>query len=79
MSIALDKEHQPFVLADSAKQVCDMELDVSWAQELAMPSATPSFASGGLWSAYIGATGIKFYFSSPTLGIHPYKAAWFDP
>jgi hypothetical protein len=79
MSIALDKEHQPFVLPDGAKRVCDMELDVSWARELTMPSAAPSFVSGGLWSAYIGATGIKFYFSSPTLGIHPYKAAWFDP
>jgi hypothetical protein len=79
MSIALDREHLPFVIPDSAKRVCDMELDVSWAHELFLPQTTPSFASGGLWSAFVGATGTKFYFSSPTLGIHPYKAAWFDP
>jgi hypothetical protein len=78
MAIALDKEHQPFVLPNIASQVCDMELDVSLAPELSMPSGTPSFASGGLWSAFTGAMGTKFYFSSPTLGLHPYKAAWFD-
>jgi hypothetical protein len=79
MSIALDKEHQPFVLSTSLPRVCDMELDISWAEDLLMPSTTPSFVSGGLWSAFSGPTGTKFYFSSPTLGIHPYKAAWFDP
>ena len=31
-------------------------------------------------SALVGTPlGTKFYFSSPTLGIAPYKAAWFDP
>jgi hypothetical protein len=76
MSIALDKEHSPFIISDS--QGCDMELDVGWGDSLQMPSCAPSFVSGGLWSAFAGATGTKFYFSSPTLGISPYKAAWFD-
>jgi len=79
MEIALDKEHYPFVVADPQAEACDMELDVGWAQNLQMPSTKPSFVSGGLWSSFAGATGTKFYFSSPKLGISPYKAAWFDP
>ena len=79
MSIALDKEHHPFVISNHQTAACALELDVSWANDLELPSVSPAFVSGGLWSAYTGATGTKFYFSSPTLGISPYKAAWFDP
>ena len=79
MSIALDKEHHPFVIPNHSAQTCDLELDISWAGDLPLPSTTPSFVSGGLWSAFTGSTGTKFYFSSPTLGRAPYKAAWFDP
>ncbi len=79
MSMALDKEHHPFIIPTHPTKACDLELDVSWANDLELPSTTPSFASGGLWSAFVGATGTKFYFSSPTLGVTPYKAAWFDP
>jgi hypothetical protein len=79
MSMALDKEHHPFVISSEHKQACDMELDVSYTDVLEMPSGEPSFASGGLWSAYVANTGTKFFFSSPTLGLSPYKAAWFDP
>ncbi len=46
---------------------------------LPQPSTVASFVSGGLWTSFTGATGTKFYFSSPTLGSAPYKAAWFDP
>jgi hypothetical protein len=79
MSIGLDKEHHPFIIPNHQTQACDLELDVSWADDLPLPSGTPSFLSGGLWSAFTSPTGTKFYFSSPTLGISPYKAAWFDP
>jgi hypothetical protein len=79
MAIALDQEHQPFLLPNATDQVCGMELDVSWVDELSLPSSAPSFISGGLWSAYTSSTGTKFYFTSSTLGSHPYKAAWFDP
>jgi hypothetical protein len=78
MSVALDQEHQPFLLPDHNGRVCDMELDVSWADEVPLPPTTPSFVSGGLWSAFTGPTGTKFYFTNSTLGSHPYKAAWFD-
>jgi hypothetical protein len=78
MAIALDKEHHPFIVPAHQKVACDLELDVSWADTLELPGAAPSFASGGLWSAFTSSTGTKFYFSSPTLGISPYKAAWFD-
>jgi hypothetical protein len=79
MSIALDKEHHPFIISDPSNAACDLELDVSWADNLELPATFPSFVSGGLWSAFTSNTGTKFYFSSPTLGISPYKAAWFDP
>lgn len=78
MSIALDKDHHPFVVTNANSAACDMELDVCFADALEMPASAPAFSSGGLWSAFAGPTGTKFYFSSPTLGISPYKAAWFD-
>ena len=79
MPVALDKEHNPFIADDPKTEACDIELDVYWAETLDMPAAGPSFIPDGLWSAFAGATGTKFYFSSPMLGISPYKAAWFDP
>lgn len=79
LSMALDKDHYPFVIPQPKAFACDMELDVSTAEMLEMPSTAPSFTSGGLWSAFTDPTGTKFYFSSPTLGVAPYKAAWFDP
>jgi hypothetical protein len=79
LALALDKEHHPFVISADKKQACDMELDVSWADQLELPSTSPAFVSGGLWSAFTSSTGTKFYFSSPALGRDPYKAAWFDP
>jgi hypothetical protein len=79
MRAALDPEHTSFVLSGDALQTCDVELDVCGAAGLAQPESTPCFSSGGLWSAYTASTGTQFYFSSPTLGSTPYKAAWFDP
>jgi hypothetical protein len=79
MPVALDPEHRPFAISNAGPGVCDIELDVSWANALLMPASSPAFTSGGLWSAYTGFSGTKFYFSSPVLGAAPYKAAWFDP
>jgi hypothetical protein len=79
MRAALDPEHKSFILSGDALQTCDIELDICGAAELALPKSTPCFNSGGLWSAYTQPTGTQFYFSSPTLGREPYKAAWFDP
>jgi hypothetical protein len=79
MPVALDPEHQPFLLSSSSKNPCSFELDVSWVDGLAVPKSQPSFSSGGLWSAYASSTGTQFYFSSPAVGPRPYKAAWFDP
>ena len=77
--MAIDPEHRPFLLSSAPKPACDIELDVSWADSLELPGMPPSFASGGLWSAYHSSTGTQFYFSSPAVGARPYKAAWFDP
>jgi len=79
MTAALDPEHQPFATPDTGGEACDIEFDVCWANALQMPSSSPAFVSGGLWSAFTDSTGSKFYFSSPALGRAPYKAAWFDP
>jgi hypothetical protein len=79
MRAALDPEHKPFVVSGDASQACDVELDISWATQLSLPAAAPCFNSGGLWSAHTHPIGTQFYFSSPTLGNRPYKAAWFDP
>jgi len=79
MPVALDQEHQPFLLPSTANHTCHMELDVSWADSLTLPKSNPSFLSSGLWSAYTSDTGTKFYFCSPAVGPKPYKAAWFDP
>ena len=77
--VALDPEHEPFLLPSTANHACHFELDIAWAESLALPKMQPSFSSGGLWSAYASETGTKFYFSSPAVGPRPYKAAWFDP
>jgi hypothetical protein len=79
MRAALDPEHKSFVLSGDALRTCNVELDICGAAALAPPKFTPCFNSGGLWSAYTASTGTQFYFSSPTLGSTPYKAAWFDP
>jgi hypothetical protein len=77
--VAIDPEHQRFVLSSGGEQGCHFELDIAWTDNLAMPTDRPSFTSGGLWSAYKAETGTKFYFSTPAVGKAPYKAAWFDP
>lgn len=79
MFVALDPEHERFLLPSTANHACHFELDISWTHALELPSAQPSFSSGGLWSAYVTSTGTQFYFCSPAAGTRPYKAAWFDP
>ncbi len=79
MRVAIDKEHNPFLLPSRSYAPCEIELESYFANSLEAPSATPSFVSGGLWSAFTGPFGTTFYFTSPTLGASPYKAAWFDP
>jgi hypothetical protein len=77
--VAVDPEHQPFMLPSTANHACHFELDIAWAEKLEQPRKQPSFFSGGLWSAYASETGTQFYFSSSTVSPVPYKAAWFDP
>jgi hypothetical protein len=78
MAVALDPEHNSFAITDATTVACDMELDISWADTLHMPASSPAFTSGDLWSAFTDSTGTKFYFSSSSLSLAPYKAAWFD-
>jgi hypothetical protein len=78
MRLALDREHFPFLLSENSGRSCDIEIQVLWADELEAPEATPLFESGGLWTSYQASWGHQFYFSTPSLGTSPYKAAWFD-
>lgn len=57
---------------------CDVNLQVSWADSLRMPSSTLLFQSGGLWSLFAEPSGYRFSFLSPLLGMTPYKEAWLD-
>jgi hypothetical protein len=79
IAVAADPEHVPFLKAYAPDHGCDIEMDVCWADTLALPEVSPTFVSGGLWSAYVSSWGTKFYFSSAAIGSEPYKAAWFDP
>ena len=56
----------------------DIDLQVSWADSLRVPTSTPLFHSGGLWSLYAEPSGYRFSFLSPLLGMTPYKEAWLD-
>jgi hypothetical protein len=79
MPVVVDPEHRSFQLPSMPNRPCNLELDISWTDSLALPNAPPSFSSGGLWSAFASETGTKFYFSSAAISPFPYKAAWFDP
>ena len=57
----------------------DIEIGVSWTDQLELPGGEPLFNSGGLWRLYPESGGYRFYFSTSFLGTSPYKAAWFDP
>jgi len=59
--------------------LCDVNLQVAWADSLRVPDSTLLFHSGGLWSLFAESAGFRFSFLSPLLGMTPYKEAWLDP
>jgi hypothetical protein len=71
----LDHELRTFAVETDS---CDVEILVEWARDLKVPEGAPLFHSGGLWSVFEESSGYRFYFSTPSLGETPYKAAWFD-
>jgi hypothetical protein len=75
ITIALDPALRDFEIepADGGVQI-----QVSWTDRLETPAGVPLFNSGGLWSLFAESDGYRFYFSTPFLGVSPYKAAWFD-
>lgn len=75
MRLALDRELLPFCVPPAA---LDVRIDIDWIDRFAMPSAAPTFHSGGLWSLFEEDGGYRFYFSTAFLGAEPYKSAWFD-
>jgi hypothetical protein len=76
LRLGLDKELEAFA---HEAEACDVNIEVSWADSLAVPQTTPLFYSGGLWSLFAEPSGYRFSFLSELLGKTPYKEAWFDP
>ena len=75
LRLMLERELAAFAVEQDA---CDVNLQIGWVDSLAAPLSTLLFHSGGLWSLYAEASGYRFSFLSPLLGMTPYKEAWFD-
>lgn len=75
LQVELDPELLPFHVSSEHPEV---RIEVDWTSEIAAPSGSLIFDSGGLWSLYEEYGGYTFYFSTPRLGATPYKTAWFD-
>jgi hypothetical protein len=76
LRLSFERELRAFALQVDS---CDVNLQISWADSLAVPRSTLLFHSGGLWSLFAESSGYRFSFLSPLLGMTPYKEAWFDP
>jgi hypothetical protein len=75
LRLALEPGLLPF---ETESQLCDVEITAAWVDVLKIPTARPSFSSGGLWSAFSENHGTSFYFQTDYLGESPYKRAWFN-
>jgi hypothetical protein len=76
IQLALDPGLRDFTAGPSRN---DIQIQVEWTENLAIPSGEPLFCSGGVWRLFEESGGYRFYFSAASLGPSPYKAAWFDP
>jgi hypothetical protein len=75
IQLALDPGLRDFAVEQDAG---DIEIRVAWTDDLKVPAGEPLFNSGGLWQLFEERDGYRFIFSTPFLGVWPYKAAWFD-
>ncbi len=75
LRLTLERELRAFA---SPADCCDVNLQISWAESLEIPSSKLLFHSGGLWSLFAEPCGYRFSFLAPLLGMTPYKEAWFD-
>jgi hypothetical protein len=76
LRLTLERELRAFAVPSDS---CDVNLQISWVDSLAVPNSTLLFHSGGLWSLFAEPSGYRFSFLSPLLGMTPYKEAWFNP
>lgn len=51
----------------------EMELEVSWGKSLAPLRTPPTFDSGAVWALFRQETDFVINFTSPALGVDPYK------
>jgi hypothetical protein len=73
--LELDPALQEFAVEPES---CVVNIRVSLADSLEVPSGTALFESGGLWSLFEEPDGYRFNFMRPFRGERPYKTAWFD-
>jgi len=57
---------------------CDLELSVTWADQIIPSSTKPIFDSGGVWKLHHTDDLAMFEFASEPLGRSPYKRCWVD-
>lgn len=57
---------------------CDLELAVTWADQIAPCAEKPVFDSGGVWKLFHTDDLAMFEFTSEPLGKSPYKRCWVD-
>jgi len=75
LKLAIAQELGPFAVEPNAP---DVRVAVGWTSGMNVPSGTPLFDSGGLWSLFRVDRGNRFFFKTPVLGATPYKSAWFN-
>lgn len=78
LRMILDPSLREFAVARGASDGCDVNVRVSLADELRVPTKEPLFSSGGLWSLYAEDGGYRLNFIRAFPGETPYKSAWFD-
>lgn len=66
----LPPEHRQF---EREIEVCDIELQCNWVDQLSAPHGHKLFDSGAVWSLYRCAGNLTFDFISPRFGSVPYK------
>jgi hypothetical protein len=76
LRLTLEADVQQFTVEPAAG--CDVNLRISWADSLEIPRSVPLFQSGGLWTLFAERGTYRFSFLSTTLGVAPYKEAWFE-
>jgi hypothetical protein len=78
LRLVLEPSLREFAMARAASDECDVNVNVSLVDALAVPAGKPLFESGGLWSLFAENGGYRLNFLRSFPGETPYKSVWFD-